>query len=338
MVALDEYFHHKGTKTRSRCCTTSISPGFQNRPLLIDYCSLIFERSADAYGNTLIFTAPDTTGNWWGDAAVQASYGANEIIYCGYRFDPETQLYYVRNRTYNPVLGRWIQRDPIGILSDPNLYEYVKGVAATAADSLGLVGWRLHHDQLHGLADQIEDRLRSNAAMLGTGGRSDSLLNRAEYYSGKSLSGSQVIFFIEVGGLKLALSVVEAWYGELTFDALAKKLGKKLAEKIVERWYHWLKRGHKEVIVIQSPPVGKGRCQANMAVIYNTDTERFEAMVAGRVGPVDDAETNAGGPQFKCNCKTDKFQLYVTGGVERGRGQNFNYVKIYGVQIKGPHG
>ena len=124
MVALDEYFHHNGTKTRSRCCTTSISPGFRNRPLLIDHCSLIIKRSADAYGSTLIFTAPDTTGNRWGDPAVQSDYGVNENIYCGYRFDAETQLYYVRNRTYNPILGRWIQRDPIGYSGGGNLYEY----------------------------------------------------------------------------------------------------------------------------------------------------------------------------------------------------------------------
>ncbi len=189
MVALDEHFHHKGTKAPRRChcgseaahseksparritdvasprrrrasfisapnsCVkfnnqqsvpnsfvslslggetrqrrgTSISPGFQNRPLLIAHCSLIFERSADAYGNTLIFSAPDSTGNWWGDAAVQSNYGANEIVFCGYRFDPETQLYYVRNRTYNPVLGRWIQRDPIGYSGGINLYGYCGG-------------------------------------------------------------------------------------------------------------------------------------------------------------------------------------------------------------------
>ncbi len=92
----------------------------------------------DAYGNTLIFTAPDTSGNWWGDAAVQSSYGANEIIYCGYRFDSETQLYYVRNRTYNPVLGRWIQRDPIGYAGGINLHEYVKSGPVGAADPSGL--------------------------------------------------------------------------------------------------------------------------------------------------------------------------------------------------------
>ena len=134
MVALDEQFHHKGTKTRSRCCTTSISPGFQNRPLLIDHCSLIFERSADAYGNTLIFTGPGPDGLWFTDDDVQSDYGANEIVYCGYRYDPETALYYVRNRYYSPALGRWLTRDPIGYLDGSSLYQYVESGPTTAFD------------------------------------------------------------------------------------------------------------------------------------------------------------------------------------------------------------
>ena len=52
--------------------------------------------------------------------------------------DPETQLYYVRTRTYNPALGRWIQRDPIGYSGGINLYEYVGGRAAVALDPRGL--------------------------------------------------------------------------------------------------------------------------------------------------------------------------------------------------------
>jgi RHS repeat-associated protein len=91
----------------------------------------------DAYGNTLIFTAPDSSSNWWSDSAVQSSYGANEIIYCGYRLDPETNLYYVRARTYSPVAGRWIQRDPIGYAGGINLYEYVGGHAGYSLDPFG---------------------------------------------------------------------------------------------------------------------------------------------------------------------------------------------------------
>ena len=92
----------------------------------------------DAYGNTLIFTGPGADGIWFTDDDVQSSYGANEIIFCGYRFDPETELYYVRARTYNPTLGRWIQRDPIGYAGGINLYEYVGGRADAALDPLGL--------------------------------------------------------------------------------------------------------------------------------------------------------------------------------------------------------
>ncbi len=92
----------------------------------------------DAYGNTLIFTAPDSRSNWWSDSAVQSNYGANEIIYCGHRYDPETQLYYVRNRTYSPILGRWLQRDPIGYRSGPSLYQYVGSNSPVAADPQGL--------------------------------------------------------------------------------------------------------------------------------------------------------------------------------------------------------
>ncbi len=39
----------------------------------------------DAYGNTLIFIEPGSDGRWFTDDDVQSDYGANEIIYCGYR-------------------------------------------------------------------------------------------------------------------------------------------------------------------------------------------------------------------------------------------------------------
>jgi len=133
---------------------------------------LIAERAADACGNAITFTGPGTdvvlrqdskspgrparaSGKTavlreFTDDDVQSSYGANEIIYCGYPdhgivimvigaglYDPETRLYYVRNRTYSPTLGRWIQRDPIGYSGGINLYEYVGGRAANKADPNG---------------------------------------------------------------------------------------------------------------------------------------------------------------------------------------------------------
>ncbi len=92
----------------------------------------------DAYGNTIAFTAADSSGNWWSDSATQSSLGANDIIYCGYRLDPETENYYVRNRYHSPVLGRWLTRDPIGYQGGINLYEYAGGDPAGNVDPRGL--------------------------------------------------------------------------------------------------------------------------------------------------------------------------------------------------------
>ena len=92
----------------------------------------------DAYGNTLIFTAPGADGVWFTDDDVQSNYGANSIIYCGYRFDAETQNYYVRNRYYAPAIGRWIQRDPIGYAGGINLFRYAMDNPAAWIDAGGL--------------------------------------------------------------------------------------------------------------------------------------------------------------------------------------------------------
>ncbi len=119
MVALDKQFdHHHGTKPRScgrwrnKSWQAGKTPG---------------RRTADS-----LFARRD-------DKSISSNTScANEIIYCGYRFDPETQLYYVRNRTYNSALGRWIQRDPIGYKGGINLYGDVEGGPAGAADATGL--------------------------------------------------------------------------------------------------------------------------------------------------------------------------------------------------------
>ena len=99
--------------------------------------SIVEAYDTDAYGNTLIFTAPGADGVWFTNDDVQSNYGANEIIYCGYCYDPESELYYVRNRTYNPILGRWIQRDPIGYQGGINLYGYASGRAVVGLDPEG---------------------------------------------------------------------------------------------------------------------------------------------------------------------------------------------------------
>jgi RHS repeat-associated protein len=104
--------------------------------------SVVEAYDTDAYGNTLIFTGPGADGTWFTDDDVQSNYGANSIIYCGYRYDPESENYYVRNRYYAPALGRWLTRDPIGVKGGTNLYAYVASSPVGKVDAWGLATYQ----------------------------------------------------------------------------------------------------------------------------------------------------------------------------------------------------
>jgi RHS repeat-associated protein len=63
---------------------------------------------------------------------------ANAYRFSTKYFDSETKLYYYGYRYYSPLLGRWINRDPIGEEGGFNLYMFVQNDSIIATDSLGL--------------------------------------------------------------------------------------------------------------------------------------------------------------------------------------------------------
>ena len=62
----------------------------------------------------------------------------NPYLFTGRRLDPESGLYYYRNRHYDAEDGRFIQPDPIGFVGGANFYAYVKNNPINDFDPFGL--------------------------------------------------------------------------------------------------------------------------------------------------------------------------------------------------------
>ncbi|HEX7025711.1 MAG TPA: RHS repeat-associated core domain-containing protein [Gammaproteobacteria bacterium] len=76
----------------------------------------------------------------------------NNIRYPGQYFDSETGLHYNWNRYYDPVTGRYITSDPIGIIRSYNNPQFQVAIAIGALKETGFAGEELNH--LYGYVNQ----------------------------------------------------------------------------------------------------------------------------------------------------------------------------------------
>jgi len=59
----------------------------------------------------------------------------------GQYFDAETGTHYNYFRDYDPIIGRYIQSDPVGLLAGLTTFGYVSAKPLTLRDPFGLVKW-----------------------------------------------------------------------------------------------------------------------------------------------------------------------------------------------------
>ncbi|HAW3666412.1 TPA: IS66 family transposase [Escherichia coli] len=96
-------------------------------------------------GSTLALISPEGETAWqgeydeWGNLLGETSAQQLQQPYRlpGQQYDEESGLYYNRNRYYDPLQGRYITQDPIGLRGEWNLYKYPLN-PVRFIDSLGL--------------------------------------------------------------------------------------------------------------------------------------------------------------------------------------------------------
>ena len=97
----------------------------------------------DWQGNTLERYTYDEYGSFairdGGGNPLTYSPSGNRFYFTGREWDFLTGLYYYRARWYDPLLGRFLQKDPVGYTAgDINLYRYVGNNPVNLVDPLGL--------------------------------------------------------------------------------------------------------------------------------------------------------------------------------------------------------
>jgi RHS repeat-associated protein len=102
-----------------------------NITALVDANGTVVERYVeDPYGQVTVLTAG------WADRGV--TLFAWVYLHQGGRFEQLSATYHFRYRDLSSALGRWLQRDPVGLEPDTNLYRYMGGNPTNGLDPLGL--------------------------------------------------------------------------------------------------------------------------------------------------------------------------------------------------------
>ena len=92
----------------------------------------------DHQGSVIAENGASTTRYSYGPYGEPNTWSGSRFRYTGQAALQEVSLYHYKARVYDPVLGRFLQTDPVGYQEDNNLYAYVGNDPLNRSDPTGL--------------------------------------------------------------------------------------------------------------------------------------------------------------------------------------------------------
>ena len=111
----------------------------------------------DAWGRTTVYGASGV--------AMKSSAIGNRYCWQGREYSYQTGLYYFRARFYDPVAGRWLSNDPIGISGGLNQYCFCGNNPVNFSDPFGLCekpsAWENYQHSMDGFWDRLGEPIHN---------------------------------------------------------------------------------------------------------------------------------------------------------------------------------
>ena len=170
----------------------------------------------------------------YGAAGVTGAANTNPYQFTGAPQDG-SGLIYLRARYYNPVWGRFISEDPIGLAGGINRYAYADGNPAEIIDPFGLDGVRRHGETALGKAGDFLEDFSGDTGTLGLGLAGAGIVTA---WTGVGFAGFEGAAGISetvsgvTGGAALVLKAADGAWDEVASGVLAIAVNRKLSKAL----------------------------------------------------------------------------------------------------------